>query len=49
MLFRSDTGPGKVEDLLPEYEHLLQQIAETRGKLKQELRHALIATTGAAK
>ncbi len=41
-------GPGKVEDLLPEYEHLLKQIAETRGKLKQELHHALTAAAGTA-
>jgi type I restriction enzyme M protein len=38
---RSDTGPGDVDHLLPEYEKLLAQIAETRGKLKQELHAAL--------
>lgn len=42
----ADTGPGKVEDLLPEYEALLGQIAETRGKLKEELEKALTATAG---
>lgn len=31
-----DTGPGDVDHLLPEYEKLLAQIAETRAKLKQE-------------
>jgi type I restriction enzyme M protein len=36
-----DTGPGDVDHLLPEYEKLLAQIAETRGKLKQELHAAL--------
>lgn len=30
----ADTGPGDVEHLLPEYEKLLEQIVETRGKLK---------------
>jgi len=44
----ADTRPGKVEDLLPEYEKLLAQIAETRSKLKQELHHALTATAGTA-
>lgn len=42
----TDTGPGKVEDLLPEYEALLGRIAETRGKLKEELEKALTATAG---
>lgn len=37
----ADTGPGKFEDLLPEYEKLLDQIAETRSKLNRELLHAL--------
>ena len=37
----ADTGPGKVEDLLPEYEQLLEQIAETRNSLKQQLMEAL--------
>ena len=45
----TDSGPGKVEDLLPEYEKLLQQIAETRGKIKKELHHALGVATGAYK
>ena len=40
----SDTGPGDVDHLLPEYEKLLAQIAETRAKLKQELHHALCKT-----
>jgi type I restriction enzyme M protein len=44
----ADKGPGKVEDLLPEYEKLLEQIAETRVKLKHELQQALAATTGAS-
>ena len=37
----ADTGPGDVEQLLPEYEKLLEQIAETRGKLKAQLMEAL--------
>ena len=37
----SDTGPGDVDHLLPEYEKLLAQIAETRGKLKAQLQKAL--------
>ena len=36
-----DTGPGDVDHLLPEYEKLLAQIAETRAKLKLELQTAL--------
>ena len=36
-----DTGPGDVDHLLPEYEKLLAQIAETRDRLKAELRGAL--------
>ena len=36
-----DKGPGDVDHLLPEYEKLLAQIAETRTKLKQELHQAL--------
>ena len=32
-----DTGPGDVDHLLPEYEKLLAQIADTRAKLKAEL------------
>ena len=43
-----DTGPGDVDHLLPEYEKLLAQIAETRAALKQELHHALTATAGTA-
>jgi type I restriction enzyme M protein len=43
----SDTGPGDVDHLLPEYEKLLTKIAETRAQLKAELHHALTATTGA--
>ena len=42
----SDTGPGDVDHLLPEYERLLAQIAETRAALKQELHQALTATAG---
>jgi len=41
-----DEGPGDVEELLPEYEKLLARIAETRGRLKQELHKALTTTTG---
>jgi type I restriction enzyme M protein len=41
-----DTGPGSVDHLLPEYEKLLGQIVATRAALKQELHHALTATTG---
>jgi type I restriction enzyme M protein len=36
-----------VEHLLPEYEKLLEQIAETRAKLKDELHQALSASAGA--
>ena len=39
-----DVGPGDVDQLLPEYEKLLAQIAETRAKLKQELQQALCKT-----
>ena len=42
----SDTGPGDVDHLLPEYERLLAQIAATRAALKQELHQALAATAG---
>ena len=45
---RPDEGPGDVEHLLPEYEKLLAQIAETRAKLKQELHGALTASAGSA-
>jgi type I restriction enzyme M protein len=37
----SDTGPGDGDHLLPEYEQLLAQIAETRGQLKAQLMEAL--------
>ncbi len=37
----TDTGPGDVDHILPEYEKLLAQIAETRAKLKRELQAAL--------
>lgn len=40
-----DEGPGDVDHLLPEYEKLLEKIAETRAKLKQELHHALCQTS----
>lgn len=36
-----DTGPGDLDQLLAEYETLLAQIAETREKLKGQLREAL--------
>jgi type I restriction enzyme M protein len=36
-----DTGPGDVDHLLPEYEKLLAQIAETRNQLKAQLMEAL--------
>jgi type I restriction enzyme M protein len=41
-----DESPGDVDHLLPEYEKLLTQIANTRAALKQELYHALTATAG---
>ena len=44
----TDTGPGDVDHLLPEYEKLLAQIAETRAALKQELHRALKASAGTA-
>ncbi len=37
----ADTGPGDVDHLLPEYEKLLAQIAETRAALKSQLLEAL--------
>ena len=37
----SGTGPGDVDHLLPEYEKLLTQIAETRAALKAQLQEAL--------
>jgi type I restriction enzyme M protein len=42
-----DTGPGDVDHLLPEYEKLLAQIAETRSTLKNEL-HSALTASGAA-
>jgi type I restriction enzyme M protein len=39
-----DAGTADLEHLLPEYERLLAQIAETRLALKQELRRALATT-----
>lgn len=44
----SETGPGDVDHLLPEYERLLAQIAATRAALKRELYQALTATAGTA-
>lgn len=44
----ADKGPGDVDELLPEYERLLEQIAETRAALKQELHDALMASGGSA-
>ncbi len=43
---RSEDGPGDVDHLLPEYEKLLAQIAQTRAQLKKELHQALTASTG---
>lgn len=37
----ADTGTGDVDHLLPEYEKLLTQSAETRAKLKAQLMEAL--------
>lgn len=37
----SDTGPGDVDQLLPEYEQLLEKIAATRAQLKAQLMEAL--------
>lgn len=45
---RREEGLGDVDHLLPEYEKLLAQIAETRASLKKELHHALTATAGTA-
>jgi len=42
---KTDDGPGDVDHLLPEYEKLLAQIAETRAALRQELHRALTAST----
>ena len=44
-----DSGPGDVDELLPEYEQLLARIAATRAKLKAELYQALMASRGAGK
>jgi len=43
----ADTGPGNVDELLPEFEKLLSQIAETRRKLKAQLMEALEGVTPA--
>jgi len=45
----ADLGPGDVDHLLPEYEQLLAQIAETRAALKQKLHKALTTASGTAK
>jgi len=45
----ADDGPGDVDHLLPEYEKLLEQIAEKRAKLKDELHEALVETSGGGK
>ena len=45
----SEAGPGDVDELLPAYQSLLAQIADTRDKLKQELHDALTATAGPLK
>ena len=42
-----DSGPGDLDELLPEYEQLLARIDATRAKLKAELYQALMATRGA--
>ena len=38
-----DDSPGDVDKLLPEYEKLLAQIAETRAELKGKLKEALVS------
>lgn len=38
----ADEGPGDVDVLLPEYEALLERIAETREQLKEQLEAALL-------
>lgn len=43
----SESGPGDVDHLLPEYETLLAQIATTRAALKKELQNALKAAAEA--
>jgi len=42
----TEDGPGDIEHLLPEYEKLLTQIAQTRAELKAELYRSLISSTG---
>jgi type I restriction enzyme M protein len=42
----ANTGPGDVDHLLPAYEKLLAQIADTRAQLKKELQQALTAKAG---
>ncbi|CAM3097774.1 type I restriction-modification system subunit M [Rariglobus hedericola] len=39
---------GEVDELLPKYEDLLRDIANTRARLKNELQRALTATAGSA-
>lgn len=46
---KADQGPGKVDDLLPQYEILLKKITETRTQLKEELHQALTATAPTSK
>lgn len=41
-----DEGPGNVDELLPEYEKLLAQIAETRSKLKAQIEEAIMKVEG---
>jgi len=41
-----DDGPGDVDHLLPEFQKLLAQIADTRATLKHEMEKALLATSG---
>lgn len=43
---KPDHGPGDIDQLLPEYEELLVQIAATRAALKQELKRALTSNQG---
>jgi type I restriction enzyme R subunit len=38
---KDNSGPGDVDQLLPEYEKLLAQIAQTRAQLKAQLMEAL--------
>lgn len=42
----SDTGPGDVDHLLPDYERVLAQIAASRAALKAELHKALAGAQG---